>query len=393
MVSAVVRGDPNPEWTGVTNLRWLAPLVIFIVALALGLFQIGAKSVWHDEALTAASVAGGTRKLLSLLPTYDVHDDLYYVALSLWTRLAGIGETALRAPSAAFAAAAAALLYLVALQLTGWRVALGAATLFVGSETFLAYAQEARPYALGLLLVTASTLAVLRVAARPRSRITLAIYLGTAVVAIFAHLWTGFAVAAQLLWLFTKARKDAVVGGAVIAVIVSPLAVYGALNGTPGWIPALGIDLARLALVALAGGSPLILIAAGLAIARCTWLIAHGRSELTLPLLLATVPIIGLAGLSVLEPAFIPRYLLFALPGLAMVCAAAALSLRAQDRRSHRLRCVAGAGCHHRGVLVHGPPEGRCPRDGHHDRRCVPGRRRDRLLPDTDGGPAALLSE
>ena len=225
------------------------------MALSLGLYQIGDKSIWHDEALTASFVSHGLRHLLGILPTYDVHDDLYYLVLSPWIKFAGDGETAIRAPSAVFAAGSAALLYLVALSLADQRIALGAAALLVGSEMFLAYAQEARSYAFALFLVTASTLAILRVASQPRSWLRLAVYVPLAVMAIYAHLWTGFAIAAQLLWVASKARRPALVGGCFIAALVSPLIVYGLLNGTPGWIPELNLETATWAFLSLAGGS------------------------------------------------------------------------------------------------------------------------------------------
>ena len=48
-----VRVDP---WQRIKEASWLAPGAIFIAALALGLFQIGAKSLWHDEAISTGFV-------------------------------------------------------------------------------------------------------------------------------------------------------------------------------------------------------------------------------------------------------------------------------------------------------------------------------------------------
>ena len=308
--------------------RWLVPGAIFFASLALGLYQIGAKSLWHDEAISAGFVLLGPRHLLGLLPTYAPQDDLYLVVVSFWTRFAGGGEAALRAPSAFFAAMAAAFVYLVATHLTSRRVALGAAALLIVSEMFVAYAQEARPYALALLLSAASTYVALKVADRPASRLWLASYVVLATMAIYAHLFTAFVIAAQLTWLLSKAWRPAVVGGCLIGGASLPLAIHGLSGGTPGWIAGLSPDILRIAFLSLAGGSWAVLIGAALAIVRSIWLVARGQRTLVLPLLLAVFPMAGLLALSLHFPALVARYMLFALPGLAIVCAAAAWSLR-----------------------------------------------------------------
>jgi len=306
----------------------MIPVGIFIAALGLGLFQIGAKSLWHDEAISAGFLLIGPRHLLGMLPTYAPQDDLYLVVVSFWTKLAGGSEAALRAPSALFAATAAAFVYLVATRLTSRRVALSAAALLVVSEMFLAYAQEARPYAFALLLCAASTYVALRVADRTASRPWLAAYVVLATMAIYAHMFTAFVVAAQLAWLASASWRPAIVGGFVIGMASLPLVLPGLRGGTPGWIAPLSPDTIRIAFLTLAGGSWALLIAAVLAIVRSLWLVARGHRPLVLPLLLAVFPIAGLLILSLRFPALVARYMLFALPGLAIVCAAAAWSLR-----------------------------------------------------------------
>ena len=193
---------------------------------------------------------------------------------------------------------------------------------------FVAYAQEARPYALALLLGAASTYVALKVADGPTSRLRLATYVVLATLAIYAHLFTGFVIGAQLTWLLSKAWRPAVVGGCLIAVASSPLVIYGLRTGTAGWIAGLSPDVLRIAFLSLAGGSWAVLIGAALAIVRSVWLVGRGQRTLVLPLLLAVFPMAGLLALSLHVPALIARYMLFALPGLAIVCAAASWSLR-----------------------------------------------------------------
>jgi uncharacterized membrane protein len=316
----------GPAWA--VALRWAPPVAIFAVALALGAYRIGAKSFWHDEAVTAWFARQGPVGILQTAPSWDANFSLYYLLISFWAQLVGFGEGLLRAPSAVCAAASAATLYVATRRIEGRGVAAGASLLLVTSEQFLNYAQEARPYALALLMVTASMLAVVLVAEKPQSRWRLAAFACTGMLALYSHLFSGFVVATEILWLFTKSRRSAMVVGLSLGPLVSPLLVYGLFHGTPGWIPTITLNGLTWTFLSLAGGSWPVLIAAAALVLRGLWLAARGRRSLTLPLASAVLPMVALVAVSIVQPALVTRYLLFTLPGLAIVCSVGALSLR-----------------------------------------------------------------
>lgn len=315
-----------PRWA--VAWHWAPPAVVFASALALGAYRIGAKSFWHDEAVTAWFARQGPVGVLQTVPGWDANDGLYYFLLSFWAQLVGLGEGLLRAPSAVFAAASAATLYVVACRIEGRAVAAGAAALLISSEQYLNYAQEARPYALALFMVTASMLAVILVVDKPESRLRLAAFVCMGVLALYSHLFTGFVIATEILWLFTKSKRAAITVGLGSSVLATPLLVYGLFHGTPGWIAAISLNGVTWTFLGLAGGSwPVLLTAAGLVV-RGLWLVARGRRSLALPLAMAVLPMVALVVVSFVKPALVTRYLLFTLPGLAIVCSVGVLSLR-----------------------------------------------------------------
>ena len=121
------------------------------------------RSLWLDEGQTYWVIKDGLGEALRRSWEYQWHSPLYYVVAWLALTVGGASEFVLRAPS------------LIAVGVTTWTVyALGrrlfdAETGLIGA-TFFAYwvflvsnmAYNARPYALAVLLVTSSTLALLR---------------------------------------------------------------------------------------------------------------------------------------------------------------------------------------------------------------------------------------
>lgn len=122
-------------------LLWL----ILLLAAALRFFRIGAQSLWADE---GNSFAMAQRSLgeIATRAAADIHPPLYYWLLSLWTKVFGTSEIAMRSLSALWGLLLVWLVYQIASRLFDKRTALIAA-LFAAINPFLiAYSQEVRMY-------------------------------------------------------------------------------------------------------------------------------------------------------------------------------------------------------------------------------------------------------
>jgi O-antigen/teichoic acid export membrane protein len=129
----------------------------YLIALTVGalvLRLIVGRSLWIDEATTAHQISLPFGAMLHNLETTDVHPPLDYAIEWVTVRIFGTGETALRLPSLLALTAIVPLLYVTGRELWDRRAGLAAATLAAVAPFVVWYAQEARMYALFMLLAT-----------------------------------------------------------------------------------------------------------------------------------------------------------------------------------------------------------------------------------------------
>jgi mannosyltransferase len=186
-----------------TNWRTLAPWLaaVAILALAAGLrfFRLDAQSLWNDEG-TAAALAWRDLATIARNASDDIHPPLYYWLLSLWVRLAGDSEFALRSLSALMSVATVGLTMRLARRWFGSGTALLAGLLLAVSPLAVYYAQEARMYAQVTFMGAAAMLALTR--ALPASEAEPALQPGRLLVyglAMLATLYSHYYAAALLL--------------------------------------------------------------------------------------------------------------------------------------------------------------------------------------------------
>jgi uncharacterized membrane protein len=122
--------------------------VAMAFALVLGFSNLGAPSLWHDEAvqvLVARSIAETGR---ALLPSGQPHPvaPVFNGVMAAFIALFGDSETAVRAPSVLFAAINVLLMYLLARPLLGRPAAVMAAFALALSPWSVAWARQARFY-------------------------------------------------------------------------------------------------------------------------------------------------------------------------------------------------------------------------------------------------------
>lgn len=167
--------------------------LILLLAAALRFHQLTAHCLWLDEIFSVESSAGhglehleltssGLRDpppdLLSLqnagpwwnvataLARDDNHPPLYFILLRIWRTVLGDSPMAVRSLSVLFSVAAIGLFYTAARELHGRNVALWAALIMAVAGPQLQFAQEARAYALLLMLGCGACAAVARIERR-----------------------------------------------------------------------------------------------------------------------------------------------------------------------------------------------------------------------------------
>lgn len=135
--------------------RWIAPLIVLLLAFAVRFHALEAQSLWNDE---GNSLRLAERRISDLVDAAgrDIHPPGYYLALKGWIALAGRSEFGLRSFSALEGTLAVALTVALGRTLFGGAAGM-LAGLFVALSPFAVYySQETRMYAQLALLSAAS---------------------------------------------------------------------------------------------------------------------------------------------------------------------------------------------------------------------------------------------
>jgi mannosyltransferase len=289
------------------------PLIPALVAAALGLYRIGDKSIWLDEAFSVALSRRPTPDLLAYMWQSELHQSPYHLALHPWLAL-GEGEAQVRALSVVFGVVAVLATYAVGRR---YGVAFPAALLLAVSPYFVQFEQEARGYTLLAAWSAISTLAYLRLIEQP-SRLRAAIYVVAAGASIYVHPLGAFVIVAHGLMTMVRGmpplRRQVLALYVPVAVAWLPMVRFATIHRNKiAWIePPTPLSVTQ-DLIALGGGA---LVAGALVI-----LLAFGfRRDLTALWLL--VPIAGTLLISLtIQPALQPKYLIGVLPAAAIIVA------------------------------------------------------------------------
>jgi mannosyltransferase len=289
------------------------PLIPVAVAVVLGLWRAGDKSIWLDEAVSVAIARLPTLDMLVYLWRNELHAAPYYMLLHPWLVL-GQGEAAVRALSIIFGVMAVLATYAIGRR---YGVGLPAALILAVHATFVQYEQEARGYTMLMAASAVSTLLLLRLLDQPTLRRALP-YVALAVLSIYVHPLGALVIAAHGLAVLVfgppgqRLRLLAVF--VPVAVGWLPMLRFALLNrGRIDWIPPTTPELVAEHLLALGGG---LLVSSILVVL----LVLGARRD---PLLLWLVlPIVGTLAISLLiQPTFQARYLVSVLPAAALIAA------------------------------------------------------------------------
>jgi 4-amino-4-deoxy-L-arabinose transferase-like glycosyltransferase len=332
-VAAFARALPRQalhSWTWTLHYATLAALIL--LGAYLRLTGLRTQSLWFDE---VDVVVRAQRPLDEVLRTFiqaGENGAIYNIFLALWIRLAGISEIAVRFPSAVAGVLTIPVLYLLARRVIDPTVGLFAAGLLAISPYHLWYSQEAKMYAILVLLATGSSLLLVEALERGRWP-WWAGYVAVTSLMFYTHVASVLVFVAQALYIactwrrWAKQRKALLISGALLTLPYLPIALW-ALRVVGGevatWQPDVGLwDALRILGIKFAANriEPEIernaaLLFLALAVTGLGWLLWRRQRERWWLFLsaLAAIPVVGLYLVSLRNSVFSDRYAIVALP-------------------------------------------------------------------------------
>jgi mannosyltransferase len=196
-----------------------------VIGALLRFSTLGAQGFWNDEAITGFIAHLELWELPTRISQNEGTPPLYYVAAWAWMKLFGSGEVGLRSLSAVCGTATIPAAYMAAAEFVSRRAALASAALVSVSPLLVWYSQEARSYALLVLLGALSLVFFARSLREPTARRLIA-WAAFSALALATHYTAALLVLPEAAWLVYKARpgRPPLIAVAGVAVVVPPLA-------------------------------------------------------------------------------------------------------------------------------------------------------------------------
>ena len=208
-------------------------LIIIIIGILLRFYDIGAESIWLDEAASIDLSSQSISSIIGESPDHN-HPPLYFIILHFWMNLFGDSEVATRSLSALFGIASIILIYYVGSILFNRRVGLIAAFLSAISHYHIYYSQEVRTYSLLLLCSLLSYLFFVKILKEGKKWHYPCYFLSNLLLG-YTHMFGLLIITSQLLYflIFWNRYRYQRVGfsittvGTIIALIPLVLIIYG----------------------------------------------------------------------------------------------------------------------------------------------------------------------
>ena len=226
------RSRAHPALLGVAALTVLAAAIRF--------YRLGHQGFWYDEGISAHLVSYPLGQMFGLIPQSESTPPLYYCIAWVWVRVFGDTEAGLRSLSAVAGVATVPFVYGAAKRLVSVRAGLIAAALAACNPLLVWYSQEARAYALLVLLCAVSLLAFSYLLEHP-TRGSAAVWAVASGLALATEYYAILAVVPEALWLLYRHRRSRSVQVAIGFVAVCGLALIPVIvrenrNGLSHWI-------------------------------------------------------------------------------------------------------------------------------------------------------------
>jgi mannosyltransferase len=217
---------------------------VVLLAAALRFSTLGVQSLWLDEAFTVDVVRRSFGGMFSAIANTEGTPPLYYCVAWLWSKLFGTGAWGVRSLSALLGTAAIPVAYAAGRELVSERAGLITALLVAVNPWLVWYSQEARSYAL-LVLLGAAALYYFARALHHGSRRDVVLWAALSALALLTHYFAVFLAGAEATWLAVAFRRrgrplaDLAVSAAGIAAVgaaLTPLALDQRSGGRQAFI-------------------------------------------------------------------------------------------------------------------------------------------------------------
>lgn len=293
---------------------WSFPLLWTLTLGSWGLYR--QDSLWRDEAATWQVALRSTADIWHMLGQVDAVHGLYYLAMHGLFECFGPNVLTLRLPSVVAMGVAAACVSSIARGLAGFWAGLGSGFALGLLPAVQFYLQEGRSYAIVAAIAGVATLLLVQIAG------------GRAGPAIWVSYSTLLLVGAHLNWLlllilpahlvtlvWTGANRTVwirwILASGVSSVGSLPLILFSRTQSAQvSWIPPLTWHM-------LIAPTVMLVIGGIGALLDCSQPGRVSLAAIGLPLL--AVPQLLLVGISLVQPLFLDRYILFSLLGLALL--------------------------------------------------------------------------
>jgi 4-amino-4-deoxy-L-arabinose transferase-like glycosyltransferase len=216
---------------------WITGALV-VIAAVIRLVVLTNQSYSMDEALTAYEAQLPLGAMINTVVHVETTPPLYFVLIWAWAHLFGNGDGSLPAVSMLAGVSLVPIAYLSARDLVSPRAGVIAAALVTFNPFLIWYSQEARAYMLLAALSGASFLWFVR-ARRRATRRNLTWWAIWSSLALMTHLFAGFLVAPEAVWLLGSARTRVAAGAvaivAAVQVAMLPFLFVDTGHGV-GWI-------------------------------------------------------------------------------------------------------------------------------------------------------------
>ena len=306
------------EQRALAQLAWLLPTLL---AAGLGLVRVGWPALWEDELATWGMAILPWGQAWQVLHHTDATLGAYYGFMHVWVSVLGDSDVVLRLPSVLATAAAAGLTARIGTKLATPRIGLLSGLVFAVLPATSRYGQEARPYALVVCAAVLSSLMLVRLLDRPGRRTLTAYALATALLGLLhaiallliaAHALVVLAVSPSLFRRWLAAAGISILPALPVLYLGSQQTAQVSWIVTPTWNSLVAFPTT---LIGTAVGAGIVLALAMFAVST--------RHPAVLYTTWVVVPMIGLFAVSQVSALWVPRYLLFTTPALALLAGTA----------------------------------------------------------------------
>jgi hypothetical protein len=218
------------------DVWFVLALTLLGAALRFGTLEV--QSIWGDESTTLILVRHHFGWMISHFTEDQSYPPLYFVALWVWTRVVGLGIFGFRSFSAVAGTLTIPVMYLVGRHVSP-RAGRWAAVLTTVSAPMYYYSQEARAYALLILLAAVTVICWQRALEAPTGR-RLALWAVASSLALLTHYFAVFLLIPEVLILAMRLgwrrAAPAVAAVGVVGLALVPLALSELSHGDVRWI-------------------------------------------------------------------------------------------------------------------------------------------------------------